>query len=1159
MSYERNSLESLLLEFGEALLRLTDFETTAELTAFLEQIGWNNPGVQVPALNQTLIQNVENAIDSVAPDSVESLSASEITLRYGTLIVAVTALIDHIYNWGQGIASDIPRKLLDYLVLEHVYDLNNSLFELLRLLGIFIADSEYDEESLDEILTGHKVNYDRLLTLISDPKNYLIDLYGWATQNDKFDLLIENINYLFITIGLQAALEYPSFEIAQSLAQPVPLLEDGTNIDGEDPLVRVPLIDSDLLNFGFTVGVVPAINPAQGRGIAITLYATDMIQVGFPLDDLEEWLLSVETALDLKSEIGIVIRPQQGIRVIDNLADTPQQPTGKLRAKISYQPIDGITIIKISDALEISAELSYLQLYAEAKNISNPEIVISCGLEKGKLYVGGETVDSFLRSQLPESGLEIGFDFGIGWSTKRGFHITGDVGNAKLEFMITLHEEIGPLKLSNMYFTLIPSSDNIKFLISTSGSVSLGPLNASIDRLGVKCDANLLQSGNGNLGPVDLSLGFKPPTGIGLSIDGGGFKGGGFLYFDHDNKRYAGVLELEFKDTIALKAIGLLTTKMPDGSDGFSLLIIITAEFTSIQLGFGFSLVGVGGLLGLNRTAKIERLRTGVRDNTLSSILFPQNVVANANRIISDLRQVFPPLVDRFIFGPMAKLGWGVPSLLIIDLGLLIEIPDPIRIAILGIIKAVIPDENYRILRLQVNFLGVIDFEKKMLSFDASIYASKLLTFTLSGDMALRISWGADPNFLLTVGGFHPAYQPPPLALPVIRRLTLQLLGGKNPRLTLETYFAVTSNTVQFGAKIELYAAAGPFSVFGFLAFDVLFQFNPFYFIASIGAMLALRVGSWSIASIKLALSLEGPTPWRAKGTATLTLFWFLKIKVRFNKTFGEERDTRLDDVAVLPLLKTALGNTGNWQAQLPAGRNLLVNLKKIETTGDEVVTHPFGVITIGQKVVPLKLKIDKFGNQLPSDSKKFSIDKVQVVDPVPGGSREDLNTSDVKEYFAPAQFFERTNSQKLSSKSYEKYINGVKLVGTEEFDSDYATKRDIKYELFYIDEQRNLNLWLELVELDGLAFQSWSIAGAIANSPLSYTGKMKSALAPDEVTVDQENYAVVNVSDLNLVNEQSAVTSEAEAYNLMDDLISENPSLLGDIQVVPIFEVNKS
>ena len=43
--------------------------------------------------------------------------------------------------------------------------------------------------------------------------------------------------------------------------------------------------------------------------------------------------------------------------------------------------------------------------------------------------------------------------------------------------------------------------------------------------------------------------------------------------------------------------------------------------------------------------------------------MFPHDVVANAPRIISDLRRFFPPEPGTFLIGPMAKLGWGTPTL----------------------------------------------------------------------------------------------------------------------------------------------------------------------------------------------------------------------------------------------------------------------------------------------------------------------------------------------------------------------------------------------------------------------------------------------------------------------------------------------------------------
>src|SRR6185436_6339701 len=107
----------------------------------------------------------------------------------------------------------------------------------------------------------------------------------------------------------------------------------------------------------------------------------------------------------------------------------------------------------------------------------------------------------------------------------------------------------------------------------------------------------------------------------------------------------------------------------------FSLLIIITAEFeTGIQLGFGFKLIGVGGLLGLNRTMRLQPLMEGVRTGAVNGIMFPRDVVANAPRIISDLRTIFPPKEGTFLIGPMAKLGWGA-GIVTLSLGVIIEIP----------------------------------------------------------------------------------------------------------------------------------------------------------------------------------------------------------------------------------------------------------------------------------------------------------------------------------------------------------------------------------------------------------------------------------------------------------------------------------------------------
>ena len=74
-------------------------------------------------------------------------------------------------------------------------------------------------------------------------------------------------------------------------------------------------------------------------------------------------------------------------------------------------------------------------------------------------------------------------------------------------------------------------------------------------------------------------------------------------------------------------------------------------------------------------------------------------------------------------------------------------------------------------------------------------------------------------------------------------KTAIALSSGTNPRLLCEAYFAITSNTVQFGARAALYASAAGFSVDGDVGFDVLLQMAPLHFIADFHARLQLKRG----------------------------------------------------------------------------------------------------------------------------------------------------------------------------------------------------------------------------------------------------------------------------------------------------------------------------
>src|SRR6185503_12800069 len=182
-------------------------------------------------------------------------------------------------------------------------------------------------------------------------------------------------------------------------------------------------------------------------------------------------------------------------------------------------------------------------------------------------------------------------------------------------------------------------------------------------------------------------------------------------------------------------------------------------------------------------------------------LLFPRNPVRDAPAIIHDLGTVFPAAKGHYVFGPMAKFGWGTPTLISADLGIVIEFPGP-RLAVLGVVRMLLPRPDFALLKLQMAVAGILDFPGKRFSLDASLYDSQVAGYQVSGDMAYRLGFGDNASFLLSVGGFNPGFDAPP-GVPELRRAAVDLGVNGNPSLVASGYFALTSNTAQIGASLE--------------------------------------------------------------------------------------------------------------------------------------------------------------------------------------------------------------------------------------------------------------------------------------------------------------------------------------------------------------------
>jgi len=1122
-----NTVQTILQQISQAIEPLQrELEPGRARVVFLE-LGIPLTLGQESAIAGPLATAVGNARDMMQLSgelgvAIEAENTGAIIAKSAGLIEKIVRLIqsiDPIKTAVQGLGlalppatvNAIPERLLN-LVLVRALEAARGVNELLLFLGV-LEQQKFNVGSTDPDNPPFAISsfhFNRFGTWFSSPATVLRDLYKWDDPAFTGVELLERLADLLAAIG-------------------GPAFFDATAVP--------PTLDLVLAEVTPKTDVSP-------KGLLVALRSD--FSTGTQSFGADDWKIEFKLDFTLPFQSSLVIQPT-------GLTFNPPSPSGAYSGNATVKFIadrsaatEGYILLGQPGGSRLEVRKFETELgggFTWDGTKARGSFSIGGAVSGGRLAISFDEADGFIGKLLSGVHLNSDFDFGMGYSTDHGLYFTGA---STLEIQLPLHLDLGPVEISALTFSVGIQGKKFPTAISTDIKALLGPLQAVVEQIGVKVDFELKDNRDGNAGPFDISVGFKPPKGAGLSIDTGIVRGGGYLFFDPDKGEYGGVAELSIAEIVTVKAIGLITTKMPDGSQGFSLLIIISAEFTPIQLGFGFTLNGVGGLLGLNRTVLFDVLRDGVRTGAVNSIMFPTNIVANAPRIISDLKAVFPPEEGTFLIGPMAKFGWGTPSLITLSLGIIVEIP-PGNIAILGVLKIALPADDVALIQLQVNFVGILDFEQKLLSFDASLFESRVLFMTLEGDMAVRLKWGNNAGFLLSAGGFHPAFQPPPLNLPTLRRMSISILDFDWARIRAETYFAITSNTVQFGAALDIFFGVDGCNLNGHLGYDVLFQFSPFYFNAAISGSLSLEVIGIDLLSIHLRFALEGPTPWRAKGSGSVSICWFFSVDVDFDVTWGEEKDTSLPPIDVLPILLAEVNKQENWKALPPPSSNLLVSLRKLDPA--ILVMHPFGALTVSQRALPLDLTLDKIGNQKPQD-----VNRLDIAAAATGAATYPLTA--VNESFAPAQFQKMSDAEKLSRPSYQDLKGGVTIGAAGAPKSSRMTRRRIEYAVTIIDKEPVRSLFT-LKAVAGL-FHNFLAGAAVAHSSLSYQAKSQLAPYPDKITVGSEGYTIATMHDNKPFGAQSTFSSEAMATEYMNRRMVEDPSLAGSVHVLPNHEVNQ-
>ncbi len=1115
-------LESLLDDLGWTLGEFTDAhfaelkkafpaKTLEDIASFAEAAGKDGDTSAAIARLSTLVPQ--------AFADIQKLS---------TFNFAAAALPDELKTaeFWTGMALELPG----YLLIRYLYDYQPVIYSGLLLAGV-IADVPRTGSRAGQ--TRQELQWDKLGALLEDPAQRVQQEYGWGGT-----LAVDTLQQRLFTIGLLLGAPVAWRRIPAAMAGGLSAPGHSARITAR--ALELPFYKGWAGSTGGWMEAAAVLAPMADNTTSATAPITQMYLGahvwGSPVAPVpigDDWALTTGGSAD----VGVSVGPR-GV--------APAMEASAIEASVALvgQPKTPWILIGAKNASRLQLDGARVALRLTG-TIAKPEVILELGTTGDglQLVLDFSQADGFLGSLLKGVDFNAGLEAGISWSSLQGFTFEG---SGTFEIDIPLSIEIGPLKLTKARIALAPGTGALTIEFGITGALELGPIQASADNVGLRliADTTADPKGADGFGGLKLGLAFKPPDGVGLAIDAGPVSGGGYLYHDEAKGQYAGALELEF-EALALTAVGLLATKMPDGRAGWALIAIISAEFPPINIGFGFTLNGVGGLLGVNRSVDTKVLQAGIKTHTLDSILFPKDVVANAPKILADLGAAFPATPGQYVFGPMLKIGWGTPAIITVDLGVVIELPDPIRVVLLGQIAALLPEKDHPLLELHIDVIGIADFESGELSIDASLYNSRLALYTLAGDMALRADFIGEPTFAMAVGGLNPRY-PAPKGFPQLRRLSVSLDTGGNPTMLLEGYFGITSNSVQFGSRFYIYAEACGFSIEGETSFNVLVIFAPFQFAADLSFGITVRGLGTTLAAVRLKVTVSGPQPWRARGTAHFEIGPF-GHDFNVDVTLPPKGTPALPEPAeVESLVLAAMGDVRNWKGRLDGG-SAGVSLRG--ATGTQVLVHPAGCLEARQKVAPLATDIDSFGARAISGATRFDVTSVKVSGATP------KTWTYAKDYFAPAQYYRMSDEQKLAGPDFETMSAGVAL-GDGAVSTGTGVTTPLTFETILVDrsvKQRRV--------LPAFSPRHVDVLTLAARGPAARAGRARSragayALTPARVGLADAMFAVTSASTGRLAAQVglTSVTSAAARRSLR--VRPGSAAEQGTLHVVPAQEV---
>ncbi len=411
--------------------------------------------------------------------------------------------------------------------------------------------------------------------------------------------------------------------------------------------------------------------------------------------------------------------------------------------------------------------------------------------------------------------------------------VSFSAGSGGGPWWLSIQREFGPIYLEQVGLAVSQDGQKIASIgVLIDGKVSLFGLSAAVDSL------SLTYHVEGTGSPFDPERWSVDVAGFAVTADLAGLSlAGGLRKFTpaEGGVEYLGML-LARLGVYGITVYGGFGQVGPPG-DQYSAMFLFGAVNGPIGGPPAFFVTGIGGGFGANRGLVVPADLSTFANYPLIKALDPAARAGDPFTELAQARVFFPARRGEFWFAA----GISFTSFALVDGVVVVAIAfgNGFELNVLGLARMALPRPEAALVSIELALVARVSTREGIVLVQAQLTDNSWLiapAVRLTGGFAFA-AWFAGPNrgqFVLTLGGYHPDFHRD--GYPVVPRLGLTWSIGDAISVSGGSYFALTSEALMAGLKVEIHAQIGPAWAHLVFGADGIVYFDPFWLSVTIYA-----------------------------------------------------------------------------------------------------------------------------------------------------------------------------------------------------------------------------------------------------------------------------------------------------------------------------------